>query len=188
MSLFSSTSTDLSSTQSYSPCPFFSSIVACINSLCLSCSLFSFVFVHAMVRLCVSRTAVLTWPLWISFHVPPVAALIWWLFKQQIGPRRFPNRPTIRAYNYILRRYLSVSPAIIAFSATVLTQFCSSGLCGLHLTLPVKGSVFKSRARRGFMLSAVLHVTQGASSFLAKKSVSEIRKGTKGPIKYEYFL
>lgn len=35
------------------------------------------------------------------------------------------------------------SPAIIAFSATVLTQFCLSGLCGLHLTLPVKGSVFK---------------------------------------------
>lgn len=60
-------------------------------------------------------------------------------------------------------------PAIIAFSATVLTQFCLSGLCGLHLTLPVKGSVFKSRARRGFKLSAVVHVTQGASSFLAEK-------------------
>lgn len=156
-----------------SNCPFssfFSSFHSCINSPYLSSLPFSFVYLHVIKYLC-GCFGSLTWLLWSSFHALLVTLpkkkkpwLIWCLFKQQIGPQLFPNRPTISAYNYILRLYLSVSPTLISFSITVLTQFYLSGLCGLHLTLSVKGISKERDAKRDFKLSSVVHSTLGISA------------------------
>lgn len=102
--LISSTSKGLSSTQTCSP------PVLSFPPLLAVLIVFVWAAHWLLPCLCMRWCVVFTWLLWISSHVAPVTALIWRLFKQQIGPRRFPNRPTIPAYNYILRRYLSVSP------------------------------------------------------------------------------
>lgn len=68
-------------------------------------------FLHVLQQLC-SYFDSLAWLFWSSFHALVVTLqreVIWWLFKQQIGSA-FPNRPISLAYNYILSRYLSVSP------------------------------------------------------------------------------